>query len=99
LCLSGGFVAQVVDTVDTVIGVGSKVAEQSAGALKALSEAVKPALPVLKSAGDEALKLAAPVVSGASKQATEALQGAGFDPIPIVSAAKVRQLAFCFGSC
>jgi hypothetical protein len=68
LCLSGGFVAQV---VDTVIGVGGKVAEQSAGTLKALGEAVKPALPVLKSAGDEALKLAAPVVSGASKQATE----------------------------
>lgn len=83
----------MVDTVDQVIDVGGKVAEQSAGVLKALGEAVKPALPVLKSAGDEAIKLAAPVVSGASKQATEALQGAGVDPAPVVSAAKVRLLS------
>ncbi|GJM86718.1 hypothetical protein PR202_ga02605 [Eleusine coracana subsp. coracana] len=83
-----GSINKVVDTVDQVIDVGGKVAEQSAGVLKALGEAVKPALPVLKSAGDEAIKLAAPVVSGASKQATEALQGAGIDPAPVVSAAK-----------
>ncbi|GJN22144.1 hypothetical protein PR202_gb09683 [Eleusine coracana subsp. coracana] len=83
-----GSINKVVDTVDQVIDVGGKVAEQSAGVLKALGEAVKPALPVLKSAGDEAIKLAAPVVSGASKQATEALQGAGVDPAPVVSAAK-----------
>uniref|UniRef100_J3LGQ0 Rhodanese domain-containing protein n=1 Tax=Oryza brachyantha TaxID=4533 RepID=J3LGQ0_ORYBR len=78
----------VVDTVDQVIGVGGKVAEQSAGVLKTLGEAAKPALPVLKRAGEQALKLASPVVSGASKQATEALQGAGVDPAPVLSAAK-----------
>ncbi|TVU28339.1 hypothetical protein EJB05_19854 [Eragrostis curvula] len=83
-----GSLNKVVDTVDTVIDVGGKVAEQFAGVLKALGEAAKPALPVLKSASDEAIKLAAPVVSGASKQATEALQGAGVDPAPVVSAAK-----------
>ncbi|XP_062220190.1 calcium sensing receptor, chloroplastic-like [Phragmites australis] len=83
-----GSLTKVVDTVDQVIGVGGKVAEQSAGVLKALGEAVKPVLPVLKSASEEALKLAAPVVSGASKQATEALQGAGVDPAPVLSAAK-----------
>lgn len=83
-------IAQVVDTVDDVIGVGGKAAEQVAAVLKALGEAVQPAFPVLKSASDEALKLAAPVVSGASKQATEALQGAGVDPAPVLSVAKVR---------
>ncbi|XP_062222118.1 calcium sensing receptor, chloroplastic-like [Phragmites australis] len=83
-----GSLTKVVDTVDQVIGVGVKVAEQSAGVLKALGEAVKPALPVLKSASEVALKLAAPVVSGASKQATEALHGAGVDPAPVLSAAK-----------
>lgn len=83
-----GSVSKVVDTVDTVIGVGGKVAEQSVGVLKALGEAVKPALPVLQSAGEQALKLASPLVSDASKQATEALQGAGVDPAPVLSAAK-----------
>jgi len=83
--------AQVVDAVDQAIGVGGKVAEQVSSVLKSLGEAAKPALPVLKSATDEAVKLAAPVVSGASKQATEALQGAGVDPAPVLTAAKVRR--------
>jgi hypothetical protein len=80
----------VVDTVDTAIGVGGKAVEQSAAVLRALGEAVKPALPVLQSAGEQALKLASPVVSDATKQATEALQGAGVDPAPLLSALKVR---------
>ncbi|CAL5055679.1 unnamed protein product [Urochloa decumbens] len=83
-----GSLTKVVDTVDQAIGVGGKVAEQVTGVVKALGEAAKPALPVLKSATDEAVKLAAPVVSGASRQATEALQGAGVDPAPVLSAAK-----------
>jgi hypothetical protein len=82
-----------VDTVSQAIDVGGKAAEQVAAVLKALGEAVKPALPVLKSASDEALKLAAPVVSAASKQATEALQGAGVDPAPVLSVAKVHWCA------
>ncbi|PAN08182.1 hypothetical protein PAHAL_1G393800 [Panicum hallii] len=83
-----GSLTKVVDTVDQAIGVGGKVVEQVSGVLKTLGEAAKPALPVLKSATDEAVKLAAPVVSGASKQATEALQGAGVDPAPVLTAAK-----------
>ncbi|KAL6635067.1 hypothetical protein ACP70R_027738 [Stipagrostis hirtigluma subsp. patula] len=83
-----GSLAKALDTVDQVIGVGGKVAEQSLGVLKLLGEAVKPALPVLKGASEEVLKLAAPVVSGVSKQAAEALQGAGVDPAPVLSAAK-----------
>lgn len=83
-----GSLTKAVDTVSQAIDVGGKAAEQVAAVLKALGEAVKPALPVLKSASDEALKLAAPVVSAASKQATEALQGAGVDPAPVLSVAK-----------
>lgn len=75
--------------MDQVIGVGGKVAELSVTVLRALGEAAKPALPVLQSAGEQALKLASPAVSDASRQATAALQGAGVDPAPVLSAAKV----------
>ncbi|KAM3225324.1 hypothetical protein ACQJBY_058213 [Aegilops geniculata] len=85
--VAGSF-TKVVDTVDAVIGVGGKVAEQSFVVLRALGEAAKPALPVLQSAGEQALKLASPVVSDASRQATEALQGAGVDLAPFQSAFK-----------
>lgn len=83
-----GSLTTVVDTVDTAIGVGGKAVEQSVAVLRALGEAVKPALPVLQSAGEQAVKLASPVVSDATKQATEALQGAGVDPAPLLSAFK-----------
>ncbi|KAF7090825.1 hypothetical protein CFC21_093519 [Triticum aestivum] len=85
--VAGSF-TKVVDTVDVVIGVGGKVAEQSFVVLRALGEAAKPALPVLQSAGEQALKLASPVVSDASRQATEALQGAGVDLARFQSAFK-----------
>ncbi|VAI60439.1 unnamed protein product [Triticum turgidum subsp. durum] len=85
--VAGSF-TKVVDTVDVVIGVGGKVAEQSFVVLRALGEAAKPALPVLQNAGEQALKLASPVVSDASRQATEALQGAGVDLAPFQSAFK-----------
>ncbi|KAJ1280854.1 hypothetical protein BS78_04G264100 [Paspalum vaginatum] len=83
-----GSLTLVVDTVEQAIGVGGKAAEQLVGVVKVLGEAVKPSLPVLKSVSDEALKLAAPVVSGALKQATEALQDAGVDLAPFLSVAK-----------
>ncbi|KAM0894099.1 hypothetical protein ACQ4PT_024678 [Festuca glaucescens] len=83
-----GSLTTVVDTVDTAIGVGGKAVEQSVAVLRALGEAVKPALPVLQSAGEQAVKLTWPVVSDATKQATEALQGAGVDPAPLLSALK-----------
>ena len=75
--------------MDTAIGVGGQVAGQSVAVLRALGEALKPALPVLQSAGGQALKLASPVVSDVSKQAVEALRGAGVDPAPLLSALKV----------
>lgn len=72
--------------------------EQVAGVVKALGEAAKTALPVLKSTTEEAVKLGAPVVSSASKQATEALQGAGVDSVPVLNAAKVRRTENVSGS-
>ncbi|PKA50466.1 Calcium sensing receptor, chloroplastic [Apostasia shenzhenica] len=84
---------KVEETINQVGDAGSKVLEFSQNLIKVVSDALKPAvdvaLPFLKSAGEEAVKVASPVVSEASKQAKEALQGAGVDPSPVLSAAKV----------
>ncbi|XP_020090059.1 calcium sensing receptor, chloroplastic [Ananas comosus] len=83
---------KVESTIDQVEDVGSKVVDFTLNIFKVLSDTLKPgvdaALPVLKSAGEEALKIALPVVSDASKLAKEALQSAGVDPSPVLSAAK-----------
>lgn len=63
-----------------------------------MKPAVDVALPVLQSAGEEALKIASPVVSDASRQAKEALQSAGVDPSPVLSAATVFPCSFLFCS-
>jgi hypothetical protein len=55
-----------------------------------LGEAAKPALPVLQSTGEQALKLVCPVVSTATNQATNELKGAGVDPASLLSALKVH---------
>ncbi|KAF3331477.1 calcium sensing receptor [Carex littledalei] len=82
----------VEETIDQVGGAGSKAVDFASNVFKVLSEVLKPgvdaAVPVLQSAGQEALKIASPVVSDASKQAKEALQSAGVDPSPVFSAAK-----------
>lgn len=81
------------DTIDQVGDAGSKALGSSQQVIKVVTDALKPAVdvavPLLRSAGDEALKIASPVVSDASKQAKEALQSAGVDPSPVLSAAKV----------
>ncbi|XP_078443424.1 calcium sensing receptor [Wolffia australiana] len=88
---------KVESTLDQVEAVSSQAMDISMSAVKIISDALKPAaevvLPMMKKAGEEALKIASPVVSDASKQATEALQGAGVDPssvIQTVSAAAKR---------
>jgi rhodanese-related sulfurtransferase len=57
-----------------------------------VAEVVKPgvdaAVPILQQAGKEALNLASPVFSEASKKAQEAMQSSGFDTEPVMSAAK-----------
>ncbi|XP_072972374.1 calcium sensing receptor, chloroplastic [Typha angustifolia] len=83
---------KVESTIDQVEDVSSRVLDSSLNIFKALSDALKPgidvALPVLRTAGEEVLKIASPVVSDASKQATEALQNAGVDTGPVLYAAK-----------
>ncbi|RZS06556.1 hypothetical protein BHM03_00037235, partial [Ensete ventricosum] len=84
------------DTIAQVVDVGSSVWGFSLDVFRSLSETLKPgvdaALPILQSASKEALKIASPVVSDASKQAKEALQSAGVDPSPVLSAAQVVSL-------
>lgn len=87
---------KVEETVGQVGDAGSKAFSFSQQALKVVTDALKPAVdvavPVLRSAGEEVLKFAAPVASDASKQVSEALQSAGVDPNPVLSAAtKVMQ--------
>ncbi|XP_078160816.1 calcium sensing receptor isoform X2 [Carex rostrata] len=82
-------ITKVEETIDQVGGAGSKAVDFASNVFKVLSEVLKPgvdaAVPVLQSAGQEALKIASPVVSDASKQAKEALQSAGVDPSPVFS--------------
>ncbi|KAJ3694789.1 hypothetical protein LUZ60_000166 [Juncus effusus] len=84
---------KVEETIDQVGDVGSKAVDFSFTFVKTLSEILKPAidasLPALQSASQEALKLASPVVSDASNQAKDALQTAGVDASPVLSAAKI----------
>ena len=66
------------------------------GAIKTLVEFLKPAadvaMPVLQRAGGEAVKIAMPVMSEATKKAQEAIQSSGFDTEPVYSAAKVLNI-------
>lgn len=72
------------ETIDQVQQVGSSVFDVAGKAIGAVIDAVKPgvdvALPILQKAGGEAVKIASPVVSDASKKAQEAImQSTGFD--------------------
>ncbi|XP_065872781.1 calcium sensing receptor, chloroplastic [Euphorbia lathyris] len=83
---------QVEKTVDQAQQVGSGFLDNAQRVFGVVSDALKPgidaAMPVMKQAGDEALKFASPALSEASKKAQEALQGSGFDTQPVVTAAK-----------
>ncbi|MCL7028877.1 hypothetical protein MKW94_008953 [Papaver nudicaule] len=83
---------QVEGTIDQAEEVGSSVFDLTQRVIKVVIEGLKPtvdfALPILRSAGDQALKIASPVISEASKKAQETLQSSGFDTEPVVTAAK-----------
>ncbi|KAJ0502670.1 putative calcium sensing receptor, plant [Helianthus annuus] len=53
-----------------------------------LKPAMDVAMPVLKQAGGEAVKIVTPVITEASKKAQEAIQSSGFDTEPTYSASK-----------
>ncbi|KVI06483.1 Rhodanese-like domain-containing protein [Cynara cardunculus var. scolymus] len=83
---------QVEEKIDLVQKVGYNVFEFTGNAVKTVTDFLKPAaevaMPVLKQAGGEAIKIASPVISEASKKAQEAFQSSGFDTQPVYDAAK-----------
>ncbi|KZV16003.1 calcium sensing receptor, chloroplastic [Dorcoceras hygrometricum] len=84
--------AQVESTIEKVVEVGSNVFSVTGQAIGAVVKAVKPGvdatLPILKQAGEEAVKIASPVVSEASKKAQEAIESTGINTEPVKAAAK-----------
>lgn len=80
-------------TVDQVQQVGSSFFDVTQRVLEVVGNALKPgldaALPIARQAGEQALKVASPAISEASKKAQEAIQSSGIDTEPVVSAAKV----------
>lgn len=79
--------------IDQIREVGSSFLSTAGQVVGAVTGAVKPgvdvALPILKQAGEQAVKIASPVVSEASKKAQEAIQSSGIDTQPVITAAKV----------
>lgn len=82
--------------IDQIGEFGSSFFSTAGQAVGAVTNAVKPgvnaALPILKQAGEQVLKIASPVVSEASKKAQEAIQSTGIDTQPVMTAAKVHYL-------
>ncbi|BAT76476.1 hypothetical protein LR48_Vigan01g268800 [Vigna angularis] len=83
---------QVEKTIDQVQEVGSNVLDTAQRVAEVIGNALKPgietALPIVQQAGEEALKIASPAISEASKKAQEALQSSGVDTQPVITAAK-----------
>ncbi|XP_022885618.1 calcium sensing receptor, chloroplastic [Olea europaea var. sylvestris] len=83
---------QVESTINQVQEVGSNIFDVARQVIGVVLEAVKPgvdvALPILKQAGEQAVKIASPVVSEFSKKAQETMQSSGIDTQPVISAAK-----------
>ncbi|CAH1434304.1 unnamed protein product [Lactuca virosa] len=83
---------QVEEKIDQVQKVSYDVYDFTANAIKTVVDILKPAadvaMPVLKQAGGEAVRMATPVFSEASKKAQEAIQSSGFDTEPVYTAAK-----------
>ncbi|KAF8389846.1 hypothetical protein HHK36_024363 [Tetracentron sinense] len=79
---------QVENSIEKVEEVGSGVLDFLQSVLDAVKPGADVALPILQKAGDQALKIASPAISEASKKAQEAIQSSGFDTEPVLSAAK-----------
>ncbi|KAL5987570.1 hypothetical protein ACLOJK_035319 [Asimina triloba] len=83
---------EVENAINQAVGVGSGVLDFSKGVFQTVFEVLKPgidvALPIIQKAGGKAVEITSPAISGAANKAKESLQSAGFDPQPVVSAAK-----------
>ncbi|CAA2994840.1 calcium sensing receptor, chloroplastic [Olea europaea subsp. europaea] len=71
-----------------VFGVAGQVI---GGVLETVKPGINVALPILKQAGEQAVKIASPVVSEVSKKAQETKLSSGIDTQPVISAAKVHE--------
>ncbi|KAI5416469.1 calcium sensing receptor, chloroplastic [Lathyrus oleraceus] len=85
-------ITQVEQTIDQVQVVGSGFLDTAQRVAGAIGNVLKPgfdtALPIVQQAGEEALKIASPAFSEASRKAQEALQSSGVDTQPVFTAAK-----------
>ncbi|KAI3777488.1 hypothetical protein L1987_47288 [Smallanthus sonchifolius] len=85
-------ITQVEEKIDQVQKVSSDVFELTGNVIKTVSDFLNPAMeaamPVLKQAGGEAVKIATPVITEASKKAQEAIQSSGIDTESVYTAAK-----------
>lgn len=79
-------------TIDQVVEFSSNVLESAQKVFDGVTNTLKPgidvALPIAKRAGEQAVKIASPAISEASKKAQEAIQSTGIDTEPVLSAAK-----------
>lgn len=83
---------QVENTIGQAKEVGSSILDTTVSVIKVVVDTLKPAvdvaMPVLQKAGDQALQVASPLLSEASKKAQEAIQSTGIDTEPVLTAAK-----------
>ncbi|GFP84539.1 calcium sensing receptor chloroplastic [Phtheirospermum japonicum] len=83
---------QVESTINQIQELGSNFFSTADQVIGPVTNAVKlcldAVLPILKGAGEQAVKISSPVVSEASKKAQEAIQSAGIDTQPVITAAK-----------
>ncbi|KAI4344027.1 hypothetical protein L6164_011304 [Bauhinia variegata] len=83
---------EVEKTIDQVQEVGSSILDTTQHVLNVIGNALKPGIdaasPLMRQAGEQALKVVSPAISEASKKAQEALQGSGVDTESVVTAAK-----------
>ncbi|OIW19693.1 hypothetical protein TanjilG_18503 [Lupinus angustifolius] len=79
---------QAEKTIDQVQEAGSSFLDTSQHVFEAIGNALKPwietGLPYVQQAGEEALKVASPVISEVTKKAQEALQSSGVDTQPVL---------------
>lgn len=80
-------------TIDQAVEFSSSVLDSAQKVFEGVTSSLKPgidvALPIAKQAGEQAVKIASPAISEASKKAQEAIQSTGIDTEPVLSAAKV----------
>ncbi|PHT38487.1 Calcium sensing receptor, chloroplastic [Capsicum baccatum] len=90
----GKDICNVESAVNQAQEVGSNIFDTASKVIGPVIDFVKPGidatLPLVKQAGEEVLKTASPVISDATKKAQEAIQSAGMDSQPVMTADKVR---------